>query len=542
MSNRKEELEKLEEQRAREKEQRLREAPFFANHPKVMTRRQMIARGFLAGASTVFYPGLINFLSEKRLSAHSYDCLPPGSSESPMAPFVVIDASGGNPLAAEFCVGGMGGQTDFYANYQNIGIPNALRNTPTLFDPDFEFGVALHKNSALLEGLRAGLPPQYRASVDGGVVCSQLDNDTSANPINASQLVAKIRYGTLVAAAGTSNSMSGGNSNLVQGSYDAKKDPVLCQNRNQARSIVDQGVIYTALANNKDRADMVRKALADMSEPQLSRFTNMNLSDQLKNLVGCGYAGTPDLLRQFDGTAVFPDTNIAEPVYNQLVTAFGATPENNSLAAVSRLVIGGFSGVGSFEEGGYDSHDGTARSTRNNSFKLGRHVGRVLHYAALLNKPVFIQLITDGSMGASTDTPDNVASTGTRGGPGGTPSADFQPNGEGYFARPGDSASQGLMAFFAYVPGKTRGDLIQSTSQAQGRQIGRFKTDGSGADTSFLSTSALANVGEAARAVAYNYLALHGQEDRISELSTDGRNPFTGQYAAHYLIFKRAIG
>ena len=63
-----------------------------------------------------------------------------------------------------------------------------------------------------------------------------------------------------------------------------------------------------------------------------------------------------------------------------------------------KLVLAGFAGAGTIEFGGYDYHDGTRATGEGKDEIAGQAIGAALQYAAALNSPLVIYLISDGSL------------------------------------------------------------------------------------------------------------------------------------------------
>jgi len=550
MSQEKEEKQKAEEI-VRKREEEIRDLQkHFAGHRKPRTRRDFLSRGLILGSSYVMMPSLLSLLPNKVLRAQGLNCELPSVEGSSLIPLMVFDFAGGAPLNQEIYCGGVGGQLDTFENpagspansgYENFGIPISIQAATT---PDTEFGLVFRNNSAALQGLRAGVLPQYRANIDGLSLACDTNDDTGNNMMNPALWLPKLgRFGTLTATVGTNGaSQSGGRSAPSQGSYLAEYDPVQTRNRDEARNLVNQGALVAALQNNSERANSVRSALAQMSSHQLKDFSNLSMNDQLSKMIQCGLINAPALLAQSSPTAVFPNTpdpNANDPEYQSLVDSFGLAPENSQVATVARLLLKGFAGAGTIEIGGRDNHDNTAATPRSSLFQDFRLVGQVLNYFLSNQKPIMILCITDGSMGR-TGIADTTDGNGTAAGVGQTPSfapgTDFAPGGGGLFNRPGDGGNYTAHMMFIAHPSVNRSNGNPNVFvQNMGRQIGAFTRNG--VNTSHLITAQ--NPSNMSLAAIYNYLLAQGLEDKISEISPNQNNPFAGANHDKYAIFKK---
>ncbi|MBN8555817.1 MAG: hypothetical protein J0L93_10260 [Deltaproteobacteria bacterium] len=495
------------------------------NHKKPVTRRDFIAQGLMAGVGSILMPNIFSYLFKDVYAATPASCS--NASMSNQIAFITLDLAGGYPMAQDFVPGGRGGQMDFLSSNIVSGIPanlkyGAIRNGAAIA-PDTTYGVAMHPDSSFLAGLNAFLPSQFRNSVDGFILCGTSNDDTSINAHNAGYLVSAAgRSGQLLPSIGTEGSLSGGNASAAVGSEVSAYRPIRVANRRGAQSIVDRGGLIDALG--AARMQKIRTATAQMSSAKLRDFRNMNLTQQIDELVQCGYINADSLLSNFQPTQIFPNDPISST--DDLAVAYATTNlANNASAVVTRLVMQNFSGVGTITLGGYDSHDNTATETRQKGFQAGAEVGKMLHYAARIGKPLFIHVITDGGMGTSAaDT--SVSNLGNAQNP------TF--GGDGFLSRPGDNGAASVCAVFSYIPGATRGAQVQNS----GRQVGAFTT--SGVDISYLITANNSPT-NMAKAVALNYLALSGRESELKSLpGGNGSDPFEGANYSKYLIFKKA--
>jgi hypothetical protein len=124
-------------------------------------------------------------------------------------------------------------------------------------------------------------------------------------------------------------------------------------------------------------------------------------------------------------------------------------------------------------------------------------MGAVLEYAARVGVPVMMYVTSDGS----------VFSNGM---------IDDSENGRGKGVWTGDNSSTAGSFFLVYNPGGAP-QLIGATPEAKAahQQIGHMRPDGSVETT---SSPAANNVNLLVETVVLNYLALHGEQGRISEV------------------------
>jgi hypothetical protein len=212
------------------------------NHPRPITRRQLMGAGFLSGPAIVLAPAWLGaLLKSQRAGAATNpsldgdisgmattDCnLQKPTNSAAMGttgpvPFITIDLAGGaNLMGSEALAGMAGSPTNFIstAGYNKLGVPGSMVPTSTTFI-DMTLGLPFHSDSAILRGIKTKASATALAKVNGVVIPAISQNDTNSNPLNAMYLIAKalagfpaaVQYGQLVTLVGTNSTVSGGNS------------------------------------------------------------------------------------------------------------------------------------------------------------------------------------------------------------------------------------------------------------------------------------------------------------------------------------------
>jgi len=107
------------------------------DHPRPVTRRQLIAQGFRAGTATVVGAGVFSLFANPRAA---YAALAPdlealkascgiATQGAGKIPFICFDLAGGaNTAGSNVLVGGPGGQLDYLstAGYNKLGLPGDM--------------------------------------------------------------------------------------------------------------------------------------------------------------------------------------------------------------------------------------------------------------------------------------------------------------------------------------------------------------------------------------------------------------------------------
>jgi len=471
-------------------------APFrHANHPRPVTRRQFLAQGFLTGAAMVIGPSLAGFFRSAPARAQTLSCdvgfLPTGR-----IPFVVFDLAGGASTAgSNVLVGGQGGQMDFLSveGYGRLGIPPVMTpmNDPLMADP--ELGLVFHGDSAFLRGIRQRTAPETRARVNGTVFCARSDNDTGNNPHNPMYGINKAGAdGQLVTLIGTQASESGGNSLAPMSMIDPTVRPTKVDRPSDATGLVDTGKLVTLLPNPAD-AEAVMLAAQNLSDRKVGL---MNEDALVSELIQCAFRETTDLV------ANFGNPNALNPLADEAIVGVGgaggiftAAEINNSsdfrkTASVMKLVVNGFAGAGTIELGGYDYHDGTRATGERKDFIAGQAMGAVLEYAARLNTPVVIYVLSDGSLDS-----DGLV--------------DNSQDGRDKFGWRGDNSSTAGTFMLVFDP-----DGRPPLGPA-GNQIGYYRDTG---NVETASSRVADEVTLLTQAVVLNYLALHGDAGQLGSV------------------------
>jgi hypothetical protein len=149
-----------------------------------------------------------------------------------------------------------------------------------------------------------------------------------------------------------------------------------------------------------------------------------------------------------------------------------------------KLVVEGFAGAGTIEEGGYDYHDSTRATGEVRDFMAGQMMGAMLEFAARRTAPLMLYVISDGSLAS-----DGVL--------------DNSPEGRGKGIWKGDNSDTAAALVLVYSP-TGRPALTRPTAN----QIGYFRPSGS---VETASTAVANNVVLLSEAVVLNYLALHNR-------------------------------
>lgn len=477
-------------------------SPYKLEGHACKTRRDFLAQGFMAGLSFTMLPGLVTLLQSN--AALALECGNGSLGGINRVPVLIFDLAGGaNFAGSNVMVGKNGGQMDFLASYETIGLPSGMhpRNAGQI---NTELGLAFHNDSGILRGINSIASTQIRAKVDGGIFCGASNDDTQNNPHNPMYWLSRAgALGELSNLAGTVNNESGGNSNAPANSIVPALRPVVINSPQDALNLVNIGRLGSLFGN--DKAQKVLKTIENMSSQRLQKFESRALPEQIRDLVNCGYIGSQDLLNRFSANAVDPamDPLVAQ-AFNNL-----ADGDQRKTATMAKLILDGYVGVGTVQKGGYDYHTNERGTGEIRDFEIGQLIGRVMQLAALKQKDIMIYVFTDGGVSASG-------------------AVDNSTNGRGKIPWVGDS-SQRSSSFMLLYRHAGRATLRNSGK----RQIGSYKDNGAVDTTSTLISNSVTNL---SKALVANYLSLSGQESKLEEIVGD--NPF-GNNLNNYLFFNK---
>jgi hypothetical protein len=459
------------------------------NHRKPVTRRDFLAQGLISGGALIAAPSLLGLVG-RQAWAQAADCgITVGGAG--LIPFLCLDLAGGANLAgSNVLVGGPGGQLDLITDdgYRKLGLPASM--TPRRpGQVDGQLGVLFHSDSALLLGIVSKTSASTRQNTNGIVFCSRSENDTDNNPHNPMFGINKAgANGEIVALIGSQASDSGGNSRAPMSMFDPTVRPTKVDRPSDAAGLVDVGKL-TEILSGADAA-AVMASVQRISDMKVAKVTE---DAMIRDLMHCSYVRSSDKVVRFGDPAALDAT--ADPLIAGAAGIFTAQELGQSrfrkTASVMKLVVEGFAGAGTIENGGYDYHDSTRATGEVRDFQAGQMIGACLEYAARKGLPLALYVFSDGS----------VASDGTE---------DQSPEGRGKLIWKGDDSSTAASLLLVYNPAGR-----PALTRTDGHQIGFYRQNGSVETT---ATRVSNQVDLLAEAVVLNYMALHNDVGRFSDV------------------------
>jgi hypothetical protein len=459
---------------------------------RLVTRRDFLGQGLVAGMGLVMAPSLLGLLGGSRASAQAAAACGIATGGAGRIPFVCFDLAGGANLAgSNVLVGGPAGQLDPLDpdGYEKLGLPSD-RLPQLAGQVDNQLGLLFHSDSALLRGIVSKTSAATRARVNGSILCARSENDTGNNPHNPMYGINKAGAdGDLVALIGTSSSESGGNSQAPMSMIDPSKRPTRVADGGDARGLVDTGKLVELLSQQD--AVAVMQTVEQISALKVARLTEDPI---VKDLIGCGYTQSVGLVERYG------NPNLLDPALDTDITGAGGSIFSGTefgrgdferTAAVMKLVINGFAGAGTVELGGYDYHDGTRATGERRDFTAGQAIGAVLEYAARKSQQVMVYVFSDGSVASDGEIDDST-------------------DGRGKGVWRGDNQSTAASLLLVYDPAGR-----PALARPEAAQLGYFRPNGSVEDR---AARFAGNVDLLAETVVLNYLALHDEVARFAQV------------------------
>lgn len=424
-----------------------KDIPMWAKtgHERPVSRRDFLAAGVIPFAASIFVPNWVSLLlgSSAQAAEAGINCALPDT----LIPFVTVNLSGGMAMASNFVP--MNAAGDPITTYNKLGLGN---NQVPL---EREFGnvpFAGMSNGALISKFLVGLRANAAAATLAntafvGIPCES-QNDTGANKLDISGLVTKAGLvGTNLPNLGQS-----GTTGINQApALVPPPSPLIVSSFTAMTSSIGYTAAIGRSLNPKQRGSL-SKLMRDLNTTQTRKLASIQGGTEIKQVLDCAGIKNVDVIENGSGI-VDPRQNAS---YSQVWGINANTAANNAQLISGAMVYNtllGQAGSSNINIGGYDYHDNTRTSGDNKDQEAGVMVGRILQSAAVLQKPVFIYVVSDGSVYSQDSESRNAPWAG-------------------------DRASNGVSYIIYYNP--------KGRPATSGFQIGHF-TDNQGADTSFIT-------------------------------------------------------
>lgn len=454
------------EQAKADQEKKILDYQLRTGHARPTTRREFLQAGLISFSGMMFTPSILGMLARVN-PAFAAEC-PAAAVSSSLVPFVTINLSGGWSAVANWLPRDVNGQ--LLPSYSQLG-SGLTPATVTAFSNN-----ALFTQSSDTAGFLAGVKSAAVADTISktsliGMPVSSNDDTSDTNRFDISGLLSKANL-----AGQKLPNMGQRASNTGIGQLAALNIlPPRPLNVGNFRDIQGALAFVGALTTlNQNQQVALVKAVKKLSDSQARKLANLSGGENVANLVDCATTKNIENVAQGAG--------IIDP--NQVNGMAGIWNLNDggerARAAMAMNAINGLAGAVGMEMGGYDYHGNSRATTNQKDRDAGRLVGQVLQTAALLGKPVFIYVVSDGAV--SFDTSNNAGTDAN-----------------------GDSGNRGASLMLAFKP---------NGATASASQLGGF-TNGQVADSRFITGW---GVEKSAAAAFVNWAQLSGDTSLIQKV------------------------
>lgn len=463
----------LKEQQAEQEARRLERLKIRTEnwtHGKPVTRRDFLSLGLIQFAATITLPSIVNVLANSRV-AEAADCGP----STNLSTLVTLSLSGGAAMMGNYIPVDQGGQ--LLPSYDLLGLGSRANLTNSMV---YEFAnrAPFYIGSQFLAGIQTtATPATLRKTVFVAIPCESQD-DSGANKFDFTGLATKAGVaGGILPNLGTQNTVTG---TKHQPAFVPPPTPLAVNNVNDFAAAL--GVTGSLSQLSDSQKSSLFRMINRLSASQARTISSLAGGKILGELIQSATNDNHSLISK--GGAL---TNPAQDqqVGDVLDTLWGGIQNPGAQASVFASMVynslKGNAGTCNLEMGGYDYHNNGRANTDADDLAAGQTMGRILETAAIMNKPLFLVVQSDGAVGAQRSD---------------DPGAPFV----------SDRGSGGCMYIMAYHPTKA--------PETTGFQIGHVTT-GQGADDTFISGTP----DMAAIAAFANYLAFNGQLGRFESLS-----------------------
>jgi len=450
------------------------------DHKKPTTRREFLSTGLLGFSGSVMAPSILNVLARPEFAfGQTEDSCQVTAGALPA--FIVVNLSGGASISGNLPPLGEDRQPILRYDLLGLGANQGVFTNDTQGSNMFQPGVRVAgtRNAGVPAGhmflgisLRASQTTIDKTTLVNS--CTGSSDDTSTNQACPT--------GGVLAAGLSGESLPNLGTRDGTGTGVGQEPAIV---RPAAPLIVRN---YTDISGALAPAGTLAGRLTEPRRKKLLELVNSLSGSQARTVASPGSA-TGTMLAKVVECATGKNIELASKTDPGIdpgldggvaavwgINAANKAGANYAQAAMVYNALKGNSSTCSIELGGYDYHGNNRDVTNTADLRAGELIGRVLETAAVMNKPVFIYVVSDGSVSAPRDTAFGGNYTN-------------------------DSGTRGELLFLAFHPTARPG----VKNDAFGRQLG-FYTPGQGAsDDTVVGTPQ-----KAAAAAVANFLSFAG--------------------------------
>lgn len=446
---------------------------YLQSHGRPMNRREMLASGVIPFAASVAMPNWMKMFANVGV-AQAQDLVCSSASGGDMPAFVQIKLNGGAAMSYNFLPTGRGGQ--LLSSYSRIGGGTGA-NIPVV--NAFSNNAMFYAQSGFYTGLSSvALPATLSKSVFVGLMVSSQD-DSSMNAFGMTGLVQKLgMQGSILPSLGRAETITG------IAAAPAIVAPAAPLRVNRYEDILGALGVEGALKDMSPTQKVkLFETIKGLTEQQVAGLSGFSGGATLSRLMQCANITNTSLIGSSSNLNISPLSNMGFSNLWGINANTATTNQDFVFATMVYNAINGNAGPVSFDMGGYDYHNNPRATTDARDNAAGVVVGKTLQSFALMQKPGYIVVCSDGSVSsADSDTPGAMFTS--------------------------DRGLNGCMYIIAYHPTRGISVAMDQSSSNTNQQIG-YLTAGQDSDTTSVPTGN--NPEKAAAAAFLNYVSFAGK-------------------------------
>ncbi len=435
-------------------------------HGTPLTRRDMLRAGAIQFSAAMTLPTIYEWMARAGFAeAQTAECGTNTGSTMPV--FVQLALAGGASIMSNYIPRTLEGAMLPTYNLIGLGAPSLLTRTT-------EFGnrVEFPATSGLIIGMRTEATPVTLLNTAFAAVPVRLQDDSAMNQIDPTGAITRAgAKGNSLPNLGSMGSATGGRHLPA---FVPPPAPLVVQSYADLAAAISVAGALGELSPSQKPA--LFRLMNRLTTTQARTLAGMSAAEQISTLTKCASGVNQTLVSSgSSGTNPTDDPAVAN-VWNITAADVANNPGNQDVVFASMLynALRGNAGTINLTLGGYDYHGNARNATNARDNQAGVVVGRILQTAAVMRKPLFLMISTDGAVGSPMSDSSAVSYTSDRG------------------------SGSGMM-MIAYHPTRV--------PTATGFQIGGMST-GQAADERFITG---ASGPHAAAAVVANYLNFAGK-------------------------------
>ena len=431
-------------------------------HGIPLSRREMLASGMIPFAATIAMPSWLKVFANAGV-AQAEDLVCSTSAGGNLPAFVQIKLNGGAAMGYNFIANAAGGVLPTSLAKYGGGTAS---NLPLI--NGFANGAQFYAGSGFYAGLVAtAQPATLMKTAFAGVPCV-IGDDSSTQKLGLLGAVndSGLR-GSLIQSIGTADTITG-----IPATPAVTPGMEAPLNITRLEDVLGSLGVSGALSQlSSAQKSKLFSTIQNLTAGQVAAIQGLNGAETLSRLMQCANISNSTLIGNSSQLNISPLTNAAFATLWGITNATATNNQNFVFATQVQNAINGNSGPVGMSMGGYDYHGSTRAATDAKDNQAGVLVGRILESLALMQKPGFVVVCSDGAVSSDvSETPGQA------------------------WASDGGGTSCIYMMYYNPV----------TAPVANGFQVGQM-TMGGRADDSFITGG---DPEKAAAAVLYNYLAV----------------------------------